>query len=297
MPRKPRIDFPGAWHHVMHRGARKAPVFKEDAHCHLFLEIVEKVVHTLELEIHAYSLMPNHYHLLVHSRHGNLSSAMKRLNAAYTQRVNWLEKWDGPVFKGRFRSQLIEDETNLPYLLAYIHLNPLKAELITRLQSHAWSSHRVYLGRDTAPGWLNTGYFESIFEDSDALHGYVLDMHRGKLTWPEQMAMDSGWLKETGERAVNEQGLSVETRFLTVKAATDRICEITGADMARLRKAERGPRANPERRFAVWALNDRTQMSHGEIGKLLGMSTSQVGHVLRRMSAGKEQLGAWIDEW
>ena len=62
MGRKPRIDFPGAWHHVMHRGARRAPIFRADDHRGLFLEIVEEMTHEFELEIHAYALMPNHYH-------------------------------------------------------------------------------------------------------------------------------------------------------------------------------------------------------------------------------------------
>jgi hypothetical protein len=56
------------------------------------------------------------------------------------------KKGDGPIFKGRFRSQLIRDESHLPYLLAYIHLNPLKAGLVTRLYSHGWTSHRARAG-------------------------------------------------------------------------------------------------------------------------------------------------------
>jgi putative transposase len=154
----------------MHRGARREPIFKKDAHCNLFLDLLCDITSLYEVEIHAYSLMPNHYHLLLRSRHGNLSRAMKHLNAAYTQRVNLMERWDGPIFRGRFRSQLVKEETSLPHVFAYIHLNPLKAGLITRLQSHGWTSHRAYIGRETAPTWLATYYFESVFDDAERLH-------------------------------------------------------------------------------------------------------------------------------
>jgi putative transposase len=65
MPRKPRIDFPGAWHHVMHRGARRAPIFRSDDDCLRFLGVVEDAADRFGIEVHAWSLMPNHYHLLV----------------------------------------------------------------------------------------------------------------------------------------------------------------------------------------------------------------------------------------
>jgi REP element-mobilizing transposase RayT len=298
MARKPRIDFAGAWHHVMHRGARRAPIFKLEDHCQLFLDLLEDASDAFELEVHAFCLMPNHYHLLVRSRHGNLSRTMKQLNATYTQRVNLRHGWDGPVFRGRFRSQLIQDESQLPYVLAYIHLNPLRSGLVTRLDSpRCWSSHRVYLGRDTSPEWLTTSYFEAVFEDPTVLHRYVLDLHRGKRSWPEQMAMDSGWLKQTGGRALQKSHADEKTRFRSGKEVLAEVCEIAGINMGRLRKVERGPRANPARRFAVWALKKGTLMTHGEIGSLLRMSESQVGHVLRRFRAREEPLATWFEQW
>jgi REP element-mobilizing transposase RayT len=281
----------------MHRGARRAPVFTDDAHCLLFLEALGDAVQAFEIEIHAYSLMPNHYHLLVRSRHGNLSRAMRRLNATYTQRLNRLQRWDGPVFRGRFRSQLVSNEKSLPYVMAYIHLNPLKAGLITRLQSYGWTSHRTYLGRETAAPWLTTEYFETIFGDPSALHAYVLGLHRGTLSWPEKMEMDSGWLEETGERATKALAPRGATRFVSAGEALRRVEKITGADHGRLRCAEMGPRANPARRFAVWALREGTLMTHREIGVALGMTEGQAAQVLRRLNAKIEPMRSWIATW
>ena len=297
MSRKPRTDFPGAWHHVMHRGARRAPIFKNDSHCLLFLDLMENIVDDFEIEVHAYSLMPNHYHALIRSPHGNLSRAMRQLHAEYTRRVNATEKWDGPLFRGRFHSQMVEDESSLPYVLAYIHLNPLRANLVTRLHAHAWTSHRTYLGRDTRPSWLTTSYFEAVFDDPDALHAYVLDLHRGKRSWPERMAMDSGWLVRAGERAVQETQAAAGTRFVDAVEALARVREITGATTSALRRSERGPRANPARRFAVWALRRSTLLTHREIGTALGMSPQQAAQVLRKLVTRGEPMKSWIQQW
>jgi putative transposase len=89
MARSPRLDS-RAWHHVMHRGARREAIF---------------------------GATPNHYHLLVRTPLGNLSRCMRHVNATYTQRVNRRHGWDGPVFRGRFHSQLIEDERYLDHVV------------------------------------------------------------------------------------------------------------------------------------------------------------------------------------
>jgi REP element-mobilizing transposase RayT len=299
MPRKPRIDFPGAWHHVMHRGARRAPIFKEDAHCILFLECLARVVDEHELELHAYSLMPNHYHLLVRSRHGNLSRAMRRLNAEYTQRVNLLERWDGPVFRGRFHSQLVADETRLSHVLAYIHLNPLRTNLVTRLDSDSWTSHRAYIGRDAVPDWLTVGHFLELLSGASSLHDFVLSLHRGSRPWPEEMSLENGFTKGEDKRlaARRRETDGATTRFLDERQMLALVCELTATKAATLRKAVCGPGANPARRFAVWAFKDGTALTHAQIGAALRMSPQQVAHVLRRLRFDTEPFRSWIVRW
>jgi len=137
MPRVKREDYEGAWHHVMKRGVRRGKVFLSDGDCWKFLEIVGEAVDDLGLEVHAFSLMPNHYHLLVRSAAGSLSRCMRHINGVYTQWLNRKQRWEGPVFRGRFKNQLVENEEYLRFLVAYIHLNPLRAHLVTRLDSRA----------------------------------------------------------------------------------------------------------------------------------------------------------------
>ena len=298
MPRKPREDFQGAWQHVMHRGARRAAIFKDDTHCVMLLDTLSDAVERFEVEVHSYSLMPNHYHLLMRSVHGNLSNTMRYLNATYTQRVNARHRWDGPVFRGRFHSQAIRDETTLPYILAYIHLNPLRANLVTRLEQESWTSHRQYLGRDKPYPWLSTNYFLRLLGGKRKLNAYVLGLHRGSIDWPEDLSLRTGWFTSRGDQVTRSLRTATSSRFVEAREVVERVCRITGEKTSQLKKTVMGPRANPARRFAVWALARQTLLTHARIGKLLRMSTMQVANVLRVQRRDLSTLPAdWVAKW
>src|SRR3990170_5993126 len=179
MARPRREDFAGAFHHVMNRGARRQPIFKLPDDCQTFLDILEDTAIRSGLEVHAYALMPNHYHLLVRSVRGNISDAMQYLNGRYTSGMNERHRWDGPLFRGRFRSQLVGDQSYLRMVLAYIHLNPLRARLVARLSSDAWTSHRAYVGLAPRPKWLTTAFFLSDLGGEKGVESFVRSVHCG----------------------------------------------------------------------------------------------------------------------
>jgi putative transposase len=185
MPRTKRENYPGSWHHVMNRGVRRQKIFLKDRHYKKFLDILGDSVERFGIEIHAYSLMPNHYHLLIHTPEDNLSSAMRHINGIYTQWLNFVMKWDGPLFRGRFTSQLVEEEEYLRLLMAYIHLNPLNARLAKRLDSDAWTSHRAYLGKDSPLPWLNTQFITGLFGGAAALHAFVWTVYTKAIEYPD----------------------------------------------------------------------------------------------------------------
>ena len=281
----------------MHRGARRSPIFLADDHCGLFLSLVEETVARHELEVHAYALMPNHYHLLVRSLHGNLSEAMRHLNGTYTRRVNRLHRWDGPVFRGRYRSQLVENEGALPILLAYIHLNTLRANLATRVDGDCWTSHAAYIGRAYAPTWVSRDYFLELFGSGAALQRYVLDLHRGKTTWPASFSLRTGWMRRAEEVAIRHGQPRFATQCRDPRDVLALVAEVCGAQRSSLGKVVRGRGANAPRRFAAWALRETTMLKQREIGKALCMTIRQVESVLARIDLGAEPMKSWAKEW
>ena len=298
MARPPRVDYPGAWHHVFHRGARSAPIFDNDKHCTALLALVGEAVEKFDIGIHAYSLMPNHYHFLVQSRHGNLSRTFQFINGRYTKLINEDRGWDGPLFRGRFRSQLISSPEGLRYVLAYIHLNPLRANLITKLDGEgAWTSHLAYVGKQTTPTWLETSHFLDLFGSADKLHEAVLSLHQKKTPWPDRMSQATGWLPDVSNGTRKRQESSERKPPLETERALQLVQQVTGANLAQLLVVERGRHANAARRFAVWALRDRTILTYRQIGALLSMSPQQVANVLSRFNRRRPQVAAWVNEW
>ena len=142
MARPLRIEYPSAWYHVLNRGRRREKIYFDSADYQTFLTLLGRCYDLYELEIYAYALMPNHYHLLVRTPRGNLSRAMRHLDGVYTQKINRKYGLEGSVLKGRFKSILIEKESYRLEIIRYIHRNPYKAGLEKVLGQHAWTSHR-----------------------------------------------------------------------------------------------------------------------------------------------------------
>ena len=138
----------------MNRGRRHEDIFHDVSDYLLFLEVLRDTVKMWNLRVSAYCLMPNHYHILVQTPDGNLSRCMRHLNGVYTQRFNCKNKLDGQLFRGRYKSVLVEEDNHLLELLRYIHRNPLKAGMVTDLNAYSWSSHRGYLANEQGWSWL-----------------------------------------------------------------------------------------------------------------------------------------------
>lgn len=285
MARSRRLDRPGAWHHVMHRGARREPLFRSDDHCLLFLGSVDEAVGHHGLEVHAYSLMPNHYHLLVRTPLGNLSRCMRHVNATYTQRLNRRYGWDGPVFRGRFHSQLVDDDRHLDQLFTYIHLNPFRAGLAARLDEVCWTSLRAYMGKERTPEWLRTEYFSRRFGGSANVEKRIR-LERKRTEESLSDLDEAGWVRATERPAPSPPRAEPRTagaRRPTIDDVLERVASVTGSTVADVKRSEMGPGANPARRLAVWALSRAQAYSHRDIAAALGMSEGQVAKVLWRL--------------
>ena len=156
MPRAERIEYEDAYYHVMNRGRDRQMIFHGKSYYNVFIEGLAEAHYRFGVEVHAYCLMGNHYHLLLKTPGGNISRVMRHVNGVYTQRYNRLKKTDGPLFRGRFKSILIEQDDYLAGLSRYIHRNPvdMKKLLVSTLCDYRWSSYPAYLNRVKSPDWL-----------------------------------------------------------------------------------------------------------------------------------------------
>ena len=155
MSRPLRIEYPGAWYHVMNRGRRSEDIFPGNGDYDRFVELVKESSDMWNVRIAAYCLMPNHYHLLVQTPDGNLSRLMRHINGVYTQRFNRFHGCDGHLFRGRYKSILVGEDAYLLQLVRYIHRNPVEAGLVDKLDGYKWSSHKGYMSRAKKWDWLS----------------------------------------------------------------------------------------------------------------------------------------------
>jgi REP element-mobilizing transposase RayT len=158
MARSPRLHFPGAVHHVISRGNRKSTIYHDPPDYVRFLKVVENGSRLYALNIFAFCLMPNHYHLVVESPRGNLSDAMRYINGTFAQSSNRRHSQTGHVFGGRFRSLLIQRDGYLKRAARYVVRNPVRAQLASDPAAWPWTSHRATSGLEPCPTWLDISW-------------------------------------------------------------------------------------------------------------------------------------------
>ena len=149
MARIARVVAPGGAHHVTQRGNRRQQTFFCDNDYRAYLELIAQWCSRCAVEIWAYCLMPNHVHLVaVPESEDGLRRAIGEAHRRYTRLINFREGWRGHLWQGRFASYVMSER----YLLAavrYIEMNPVRAELVDRLEEYPWSNAAAHtLGRE-----------------------------------------------------------------------------------------------------------------------------------------------------
>jgi putative transposase len=143
-----RINYEHAFYHITGRGNERKRVFYGSADCAKFKEYLRQAQQRYGFILHAYVLMGNHYHLLGETPLANLSAVMHSVNGAYTTYFNKKRNRSGHLFQGRYKAILIEKDAYLLELSRYIHLNPVKAQMVTAPEDYLWSSYRAYVNAD-----------------------------------------------------------------------------------------------------------------------------------------------------
>lgn len=145
MPRKNRIWYPGAIYHVMSRGNRRSEIFLKDNDYELFLIYLKMIRDKLGFKIHSICLMTNHFHILIETETVELSKIMQKLLSMYAEEFNYLHGFTGHLFEGRYTAKLIEDERYFLEVSRYIHLNPVKANMVRDPLDYDYSSYGMFV--------------------------------------------------------------------------------------------------------------------------------------------------------
>jgi REP element-mobilizing transposase RayT len=168
MARKPRVEFEGAFYHVIVRGNQRQKIFLDDQDRLYYLGRVEHYRQRYKFKIYAYVLMSNHVHLLCETGKTPLSRIVQGIQFTYTQYYNRRHRTVGHLFQGRYKAILCDRDAYLLELVRYIHLNPTRLNKPEKLATYRWSSHSAYLGK-TGPVAIDTGL---ILRQLGSLEGY-----------------------------------------------------------------------------------------------------------------------------
>src|SRR4030042_3621695 len=166
MPRKARIDAPGALHHIIIRGIERRKIFLCDADRDFFLERFGRIIKETHTSCFAWALMDNHAHFLIRTGLTPIPTVMRRLLTGHAVSFNRRHHRNGHLFQNRYKSILCQEDPYLLELVRYIHLNPLRSNLATdysELARYPYSGHSFLLGK-CHNEWQDTSYVLLLFD-------------------------------------------------------------------------------------------------------------------------------------
>ncbi len=176
----------------MNRGAARLPTFLARSDGSSFERLLELGHLQFGVEVHAYCLMTNHFHLLVNCPSGGLSAFMQHVSGNYTRIFNERHGRDGPLFRGRFHSIPVNDGRYVMNAARYIHRNPLAIRPAVDLATYRWSSHGVYVGQRPRPAWLRTDEVLQMFSGGVASYRECVEAEHdtGRLPAPPELLLE-----------------------------------------------------------------------------------------------------------
>lgn len=325
MPREARLDVPGALHHIMIRGINKSDIFKDDQDRTLFLERLGLTVSEGKSSVHAWVLMTNHVHILFRSGKVGISVVMRKLLTWYAQYYNRRHSRTGHLFENRYKSILCDEDTYLLALVRYIHLNPIRAGIVTTLEEldrYPWSGHRTILGKAKHP-WMESDLVLSQFGGArgKALREYRRFMREGvgqgtvrELTGGGLIRSQGGWsqvlsmrrrgqqedfdqrilgsgefvsrmLKETEERHLRQ--LKHRRSGRTIQKIIDEECRRSGINPLELQGGSKRRAASSVRAHIARRCRDELGLSAAAVARRVGVSTSAITKAIERIERGR----------
>jgi REP element-mobilizing transposase RayT len=313
MARAWRIEYPGALYHVLSRGNERRDIFFDDRDRHLFLTTLGEMSQRFGVEIFAYALMPNHYHLLMRTHRPNLSRSMHWFGVTYTNRLNARHNRTGHLFQGRFKSILVENDAYLIQLSCYIHRNPLRAGMVERLADYPWSSYLAYAYGLKPPEWLSTELILSSFggrskhlayrqkvrayarEEKSLWEDFRHGLFLGSKGFIEQMRKK--YLPENPHSELPQQRSLA--RLINPQELLERAAQEIGCDVEIVRRSRRiSPTFRDDRDVLVYFMWTTGILTNAQIGQIFGLTYSSISHIVKGVKdrlAYERELGEKIE--
>ena len=314
MPRKARIDAPGALHHVIVRGIERGKIFRSDYDRKNFLNRLGKLIPETQTDCFAWALIPNHVHLLLRTGLVPISVLMRRLLTGYAVWFNKKYRRHGQLFQNRYKSILCQEDPYLKELVRYIHLNPLRAGLVEdmkKLDKHPWCGHSVLMNK-TKQAWQNVDYVYGLFSEKKRMartryrvyvEKGILDGKRSDLTGGGLLRSTGGWavlkgLRKVGIRVKGDERILGDSDFVenVLKSAEEeleqkydlkargydfdrvaqRVAEVMEIETEQVTAFGKSPQTVKARSLLCFWAHRKLGMTTIEIGRRLNISQSAV---------------------
>lgn len=300
MARSWRIEYEGAFYHLLSRGNEHKDIFIDDDDRRRFLDTVGEMAERFAIDIFAFVLMDNHYHLLARTQLANLTKAMHWLGVTYTTRFNYRHSRSGHLFQGRYKSIVVQNDAYMLQLSCYIHRNPLRGGIVKRLADYQWSSYRAYAYGKQVPAWLSTDLILAQFAGSERHRLYREKVQHyskeEKQLWEDfrygcflgskkfVTQIRKSYLPEKphdeipGQKQLADR---IDPLIILRKAA-----DIINCDLSSLMRSGRLSGVEKDQRDALIYLIWKTgRLTNAKIGALFGVTYSSVSHSVKAAKA------------
>jgi len=303
MARPLRIEYEGAFYHVTTRGNGRREIYNSKSDYEKFKSYLKEAQEKYGYLLHCYVLMNNHYHLLIETPGANLSKVMHYINGSYTNYINIKRRRSGHLFQGRYKSILIDRDSYLLELSRYIHLNPVRANIVKKPKDYPYSSYGAYISKDKEDIVYQDLILGMISKDKkDARKEYkkFVDETIGlelrnpfENVYSGMILGKTGFIKETLKR-LKEENLqkedisykkALQTEY-TPKEVIDSMCVYFNVSQDKILKNK-----NKEyRNIAIYLIKKYTGLTNKQLGQLFGnISYSAVAKVCQRFSKKLEK--------
>lgn len=315
MPRPKRIEYENAFYHVMNRGRARQTIFPDRRYYQAFLETLGEAHERFHCVIHAYCLMGNHYHLLLETPLANLSRIMRHINGVYTQRHNRLKRTDGTLFRGRYKSILVDKNGYLLSLTRYIHRNPIdmKQPMVKKLSEYPWSSYAAYVNQAKSPDWLHREMSYKALGLKQRYSGYEKYVEQGVDEETAKYYQRGNTVRIVGDKEFKawvyddllpELEAEEKCRFIdptkSMKTIVQAVSEVYKVEITNITNVVKGPqKGNEARKIAMYLSQELADVKLQEIADYFGLghvgSVSFITHQVRKKKKQDRKYSQKID--